>query len=155
MSSYSQISYKTWERVRTTKIRDSGWLQGVTWHFVWTVTEICSTLKPISIWVDARERWLCFLFFVVLLIFTCLCCFFFNLFAWMRKRAVNKQINVVPHKSEGFATLLNTSENHYHSISPEGVYESCQAMPGPINHPVGDHIIALILSINTDNHKAD
>lgn len=38
---------------------------------------------------------------------------------------------------------------------PGSVYDSCQAMLGLSNHPAGDHIIELILSINIDNNKGD
>lgn len=38
---------------------------------------------------------------------------------------------------------------------PGSVYDSCQAMLGLSNHPAGDHIIELILSINIDNNKRD
>lgn len=38
---------------------------------------------------------------------------------------------------------------------PASVYDSCQAMLGLSNHPAGDHIIELILSINIDNNKGD
>lgn len=38
---------------------------------------------------------------------------------------------------------------------PGSVYGSCQTMLGLGNHPAGDHIIELILSINIDNNKGD
>lgn len=51
--------------------------------------------------------------------------------------------------------LRNDSSENGCLEFPGSVYDSCQAMLRLSNHPAGDHIIELILSINIDNNKED